>query len=96
MRRKIGKHIVYIDYEYFNMLCLHRRVKTDKDRSDLYQEIIKEVIGFIEGKKSVFFANLFIDSTGKRRRAIEITPLLSFDNKKTLHYIRKTNKRRRQ
>ncbi|MDD3037910.1 hypothetical protein [Bacteroides sp.] len=98
MKKKSGKYIVYVDQEYFQFLCDKNGVKTRAEGDVFFHKLMDEVSNFIKGKGigSVLFTLSFIDKNGNRRKSIEVTPLLSADNPKTLHYIRKINNRKKR
>lgn len=97
MKLKAGQYIVYINEEYFRLLCKQRLVITKEERDQLYEKLTNEIGEFIksEATVSVLYSTVFTDNEGKRRKAIQISPILSAGNPKSLHYIRKINKRRK-
>lgn len=98
MNKNIRKHIVSIDKEYLDGLFFEYNADTKEAKSKVLEKLMDTITSFLDSKKpcDVLFANMFTDKNGKRRKTIEISPVLFPDNMKTLHYIRETNKRRRK
>lgn len=97
MRKKLGKYIVHISQDYFFKLCLQRRITTSEEKDKLFRSICDSISSFLKGEQGVaLFSPTYVNSNGQRIRSFEISPLLSPDNPKTLHYIRKMNQRRKR
>lgn len=95
MKQIKGKYIVDIDKEYLESVYKEYEAVTKEEKEKVKARIVESIIAFIRNDEctgGIMFFETFIDIKGKRRKSINIHPLLDIDNPKHIHYLKKKNK----